>query len=352
MKNQTLREARPGAAAPNQIQGRHNLLLSFALVLPILFAACPKSDNSSNASNSPSNQPSAPASTSGANGFSADRAMEHVKKQLEFGPRPAGSTELVKTRAYIIDQLTSYGLKVTTDEFRASTPMGEKAMANVTAEIPGESTQFVILSSHYDSKYYKNITFLGANDPGSSVAELLELARVMAANTTKPKFTYWLTFFDGEEAFCEGWEQCGKPGAPDNTYGSRHMVEKLKRANELNRVRAMILFDMMGYKNLELGRDTMSTRWLQNIVWQTGRELGHSDVFVDRDEGVGGDDHEPFLEAGIDSLDIIQLSNYHYWHTDQDTIDKISGKSLKIVGDTILASLPKIEQYLSSHPKS
>jgi hypothetical protein len=109
---------------------------------------------------------------------------------------------------------------------------------------------------------------------------------------------------------------------------------------------------MMGYKNLELGRDTMSTRWLQNIVWQTGRELGHGDVFVDRDEGVGGDDHEPFLEAGIDSLDIIQLSNYSYWHTDQDTLDKISGKSLKIVGDTILASLPKIEQYLNSHPKS
>ena len=129
------------------------------------------------------------------------------------------------------------------------------------------------------------------------------------------------------------------------------MVEKLKKANELSRVRALILFDMMGYKTLELGRDTMSTRWLQNIVWETGRELGHGDIFVDRDEGVGGDDHEPFLAAGVDSLDIIQLNSYQYWHTPEDTLDKISAKSLKIVGDAIVASLPKIEDYLLKHPK-
>jgi len=193
--------------------------------------------------------------------------------------------------------------------------------------------------------------FVGANDPGSSVAELLELARVVAANHSKPKFTYWFVFFDGEEAFCKTWDECSKPGAPDNTYGSRHFVENLKKSNETGRVRAMILFDMMGYKDLELGRDTMSTRWLQNIVWQTGRELGYGNIFVDRDEGVGGDDHEPFLAAGIDSMDIIQLNSYEYWHTEQDTIDKVSGKSLKIVGDVIVASLPKLEQYLANHPR-
>src|SRR5258706_5800511 len=113
----------------------------------------------------------------------------------------------------------------------------------------------------------------------------------------------------------------------------------------------MILLDMMGYKNLELGRDTMSTRWLQDIVWQTGRESGYGNIFVNRDEGVGGDDHEPFLKAGIDSLDLIQLSNYRsgsveYWHNVEDSLDKISPKSMKVVGDVILASLPKIEQHV------
>jgi Zn-dependent M28 family amino/carboxypeptidase len=105
---------------------------------------------------------------------------------------------------------------------------------------------------------------------------------------------------------------------------------------------------MMGYKNLELGRDTMSTRWLQDIIWRTGRELGYGKVFVDRPEGVGGDDHEPFLRAGIDSVDLIQLEAYRYWHTAEDTLDKISAQSMKIVGESVLASLPRIEEYLQN----
>jgi glutaminyl-peptide cyclotransferase len=329
---------------------RSSLMLCLALIAPLLFAACPKSDGpeSPRGGMSTRTQPTPTlAPIPGAVAFNGERAMEHVKKQVEFGPRPPGSPELAKTRAYISEQLKSNGLKVTTDEFRASTPQGEKTMVNITAELPGESQDVVILSSHYDSKYYKNMRFVGANDPGASVGTLLELARVLAATNPKPKLTYWFTFFDGEEAFCEGWEECGKPDAPDNTYGSRHFVDQLRAKNELSRVRSMILLDLMGYKNLELGRDTMSTKWLQNIVWQTGRELGYGKIFVDRDEGVGGDDHEPFLKAGIDSLDLIQLSNYQYWHTPEDTIDKISPKSMKVVGDVILTSLPKIEERLS-----
>ena len=113
-------------------------------------------------------------------------------------------------------------------------------------------------------------------------------------------------------------------------------------------MRALILLDMMGYKNLELGRDTLSTRWLQDIIWQTGRELGHGKIFVDRPEGVGGDDHEPFLRAGVDAVDIIQLNGYPYWHTPQDTLDKISAESMKTVGDTVINSLPRVEKYLQS----
>ena len=317
------------------------------VVLTLFIAACPGNDKGPNVSGS-----GRPAETSSpvadATDFDGQRAMDHVRKQIEFGPRIPGSAQLEKTREYIIDTLKSSGLNVRTDEFTPSTPVGDKKMVNITAEIPGESQDVVIISSHYDTKLFTNMQFVGANDPGTSVGTLLEIGRVLAANQQKPKFTYWLVFFDGEEAFCEEWDQCGKPNAPDNTYGSRHYVDQLRKNNELIRLRALILLDMMGYKNLELGRDSMSTRWLQDIVWSTAREIGYGKYFVDRPEGVGGDDHEPFLRAGIDAVDIIQLSGYPYWHRVDDTADKVSPQSMKIVGDTVLASLPRIDQYLQS----
>jgi len=285
--------------------------------------------------------------------FNGERAMEHVKKQLAIGPRVAGSPEGAKTRDYIASSLKSFGITAKADEFQVLTPLGSKTMVNLTAEIPGESTDVLMIASHYDSKFFKDMRFLGANDPGTSVGTLLELARVLSASPQKPKLTYWLVFFDGEESFCEQWEQCQnanpadpKNPLPDNTYGSREFVAQLQRRNEVKRVRALILLDMMGAKNLELGRDDMSTRWLQDIVWQTAKEAGYGKVFVERPEGVGGDDHEPFLHAGIDSLDLIQLSNYQYWHRADDTIDKVSAQSMKIVGEVVLASLPKIAERL------
>jgi Zn-dependent M28 family amino/carboxypeptidase len=301
--------------------------------------------------------PDAPASPAkSASDFDGERAFEHVRKQVEFGPRPPGSAELEKTRAYMIDQLQSYGLKVTTDEFHPVTPVGDRKMVNVTAELPGESTDVIIISSHYDTKLIKDFKFVGANDAGASTGELLELARVMAASKTKPKLTYWFVFFDGEEALCFGWDECHNPNPadpkkplPDNTYGSRRYVAQLIERNELKRVRAMILFDMMGYKDLRIPRETeMSTSWLIDTVWQTASQLGHGAQFVSVSEGVGGDDHEPFLRAGIESLDIIQLAGYPYWHTKEDTLDKVSAKSLKIVGDVVLTSLPKIEERLAN----
>ena len=288
--------------------------------------------------------------------FDADRAFEYVKQQVDFGPRPPASPELEKTRAYILDQLRSFGLNVTTDEFHATTPLGDKKMANIVAELPGSSPDIIIMASHFDTKYFKDIKFVGANDAGSSTGALMEIARVLAAR--KPnKLTYRFVFFDGEEAFCREWDDCHNPNPadpkdplPDNTYGSRHYVSQLVTKNEVSRVKAMILMDMMGYKDLKLGRADLGTLWLQDIVWQTGKQLGYKQ-FVDAQEGVGDDDHSPFLKAGIDSLDIIQLSTYPYWHTKEDTLDKVSAKSLKVVGDTIITSLPKIEDRIQSRSR-
>jgi len=325
------------------------LALTFVLIVPLLLLGCPSRTNKPADGSTP--PPTSPAKSD----FDGDRAFEQVRKQVEFGPRPAGSAELEKTRNYMIDQLKSSGLTVTTDEFQATTPIGERKMVNVTAELPGESNDVVIISSHYDTKYFKNIKFVGANDGGSSTGALMEIARVMAANKLKPKMTYWFVFFDGEEAFCFDWDECHNPNPadprtplPDNTYGSRRYVAQLIEKNELKRVRAMILLDIIGYKNLSLGRDGMSTTWLLDTVWGTAKQLGYGNVFVDARESIGDDDHAPFLRAGVDALDIIQLSTYPYWHTKEDTLDKISAKSLKTVGDAVLGSLPKIEERLAN----
>jgi glutaminyl-peptide cyclotransferase len=328
---------------------RHTTTLTRACALILLvfvFTGCPK--------NQPPRQPRVGVSSDSSprlppipTAFNGERALTHVRKQIDFGPRPPGSPQLEKTRAYIVDELKSYGLTVTVDEFTAKTPHGEKKMANITGELAGETKTTLLIASHYDTKFYKDMHFVGANDPAASVGTVLEIGRVLGSLRFKPKFTVKLVFFDGEESFCEGWDDCGNRDNPDNTYGSRQYVAQLKAKNELDNYAAMILLDMIGYKQLELGRDPTSIRWLQDIIWETGRELGHGKIFVDREEGVGGDDHEPFIRAGIDSVDLIQLSSYPYWHKPEDTIDKISAQSVKIVGDTVLASLPKIVAHIT-----
>lgn len=273
--------------------------------------------------------------------FEGQRAYEHVKKLVEFGPHPSGSKALELARKYILQQT---GGRL--EEWTADTPAGKLKMANIVVELKGQTDDTIIIAGHYDTKRFKEFSFVGANDGGSSAGALIEIARILRASSATRHFSYRLVFFDGEEAVCREWDECGKPGAPDNTYGSRYHVGLLKTRNHLKGVRALILLDMVGYDKLELGRDDMSTPWLVDILWQTARALGYSKQFVERVEDVGGDDHAPFLRAGVPSVDLIQLSTYPHWHTPEDTLDKISPHSLKAVGDVVLASLPRLEEKL------
>jgi glutaminyl-peptide cyclotransferase len=275
--------------------------------------------------------------------FDGRRAFEHVSKLVGFGPRPSGSKALELSRRYIVGQLRG---EVTRDEWVADTPAGKVKMVNLVAELPGETEDTIIIASHYDTKRFKEFPFVGANDGGSSSGVLIELERLLAA--AHRHFTYRFVFFDGEEAVCREWDECGKPGEPDNTYGSRRYVARLRASNQLKRVRALILLDMIGYDRLELGRDDMSTPWLVDVLWKTASENGYARQFVNRPEGVGGDDHEPFLRAGIPAIDLIQLGSYPHWHTPADTLDKIAPASLKAIGDVVLAALPRIEERLKS----
>jgi Zn-dependent M28 family amino/carboxypeptidase len=281
--------------------------------------------------------------------FDAERAFAHVKAQVDIGPRPAGSAALEKAREYITRELKSYDLPVSLLEFQAQTPKGKVAMKNIIAELPGSSPEVIILASHYDTKLYKEFTFLGANDGGSSTGALLEIARVLKQQGPR-KYTYRFVFFDGEEAFCGSWSECldGK----DNTYGSRHMADHIRATGELKKIKAVILLDMIGDKDLTIPREQSSSGWLVDVIWGTAAELGYQKEFPSRTFAVGDDDHMPFIRAGVPAVDIIDLEygvgleDNRYWHTKEDTLDKLSPRSLKIVGDIVILSLPRIESQI------
>lgn len=340
-KNRAL-QAHAADPSPPATHRRRKRALAFSFI--ILFAAAsarldfePKADARAAASARQSKETGA--------AFDGERALAHVRRLVDFGPRPSGSDALGRARDYIKGELKSYGLKVTTDEFKAKTPVGRRRMTNVSAEIKGTGDDFIVIASHYDTKLYKEFRFVGANDGGSSTGALLELARALSSRP-RGAVGYRLVFFDGEEATCREWDECKNDGSPDNTYGSRRYVARLRERGELKRLRALVLLDMMGYEKLSLGRDTMSTPWLVDVVWKTAAELGYGREFASRPEDVGGDDHAPFLDAGVPSLDIIQLNSYPFWHQPEDTLDKLSARSLRAVGEVVLASLPRIEARL------
>ena len=276
--------------------------------------------------------------------FDSAKAWTHLQAMVNIGPRPAGSAELRQTRAYITRQITALGLQVEEQPFVADTPVGKVDMVNLIVRLPGKRPERILFTGHYDTKPMKDSVFVGASDGASSGAMLIELARVFKDRARE--FTYEFVWLDGEEAFCMNWDECGKPGSPDNTYGSRYYVQAAKKAGVTSALKANILVDMVGDKDLRIVRETQSTKWLVDIVWATAKRLGHGAIFPD-ESMVIEDDHVPFLEAGIPSVDIIDL-DYPAWHNmnGRDTIDKVSAKSLQIVGDVIVAAVPDIEKRL------
>ena len=271
--------------------------------------------------------------------FDGGRAYEHLRQIVGFGPRPAGSQALEAARRYIVQQLSAAGVKAAEQAFTAETPIGPLRMVNVSAVIPGKRTDRIVIGGHYDTKLFRQFRFVGANDGGSSAAFLIELARVLKARANP--FTVEIVFFDGEESMLPDW------GPGDNTYGSRHYVGDVKSAGRLAEIRAFILVDMIGDRDLDIAREGESTTWLTDLVWASARRLGYGRHFLNDVEPIGGDDHFPFLEAGVPAVDII---DFHYppWHTAGDTLDTVSARSMQIVGEVLIDALPAIESRLSA----
>jgi glutaminyl-peptide cyclotransferase len=261
------------------------------------------------------------------NGFDAVHAFSDLKHLGGFGPRPAGSRNLERARKWIVDQLTEAGANVQEDTFAAATPLGSVRMTNIIAKIPGAMPSIVIVGGHHETKRMST-QFVGANDGGSSAAFLLEMARVLACRTNK--LTYWLVFFDGEEAV-QRWS------ASDSFYGSRHFAAKLSAEHIQNRVSAALVVDMIADAHLNIRPEARSTPWLNNIMLNEANRLGFGRYFLNRPQNID-DDHLPFLRLGIPAVDIIDLDYGPlnlYWHTRYDTPERCSAASLATVGAVV-----------------
>ncbi len=289
------------------------------------------------AGNAPGTAEDAPAPEK-PDGFDGKRAYAQVAKQVSFGPRPAGSAALGQLQEYLETELKSYGCAVDTDSFSADTPAGRLPMKNIVAKIPGETPGIILLGTHYDTKRLEN--FVGADDGGSSTGVMLEIARVLCGQKKAGKYAVWIAFFDGEEAVNKEWKD------PDNRYGSRQMAAKMATDGELKRVKAFILVDLVGGKNPHFMRDAESTKWLKDYVWGVAGKLGYGDVFGSAPTDFGGDDHFSFTTRHVASVDIMDLDTVNdvpYWHTPEDTMDKISAKTMAIVGHVVLESVKGLE---------
>jgi glutaminyl-peptide cyclotransferase len=270
--------------------------------------------------------------------FDSARAFEHLRALVAIGPRPPGSAGIQQARSYLTTQLKNLGLSPIEQPFEAQTPLGPMKMVNISVRLPGKRPERVIIGGHYDTKLFREFRFVGASDGGSSAAMLLELARVLK-DRERP-LTIELVFFDGEEATLPDWT------GTDHTYGSRHYVAAARKDGSLSAIKGMILLDMVGDRNLTIRKETRSTPWMTAIIWDSARRLGHQSVFLDESFPVE-DDHAAFLDAGIPAVDVIDL-DYAQWHTADDNLDAVSARSLQVVGDVIVESLPKIVARL--HP--
>jgi Zn-dependent M28 family amino/carboxypeptidase len=264
-------------------------------------------------------------------------ALRHVERLVAIGPRVAGSAGAERARAYIVSELRRFAIEPEVQQFEATTPRGRVRMANIIARLPGRRPDVIMLAGHYDTKLFNSFRFVGANDGGSSAALLIELARRLAK--APREYTVWVVWFDGEEAF-ETWT------STDSLYGSRYLATELERTGRLPR--ALVLMDMIGDRDLNIRRDTYSTPWLNDIVWASATRLGYAKHFLNEPMPVE-DDHAPFLKAGVAAALLIDF-DYPPWHTADDTLDKLSARSLAVVGDVVLDALPSIEQYLTTQP--
>ena len=270
--------------------------------------------------------------------FSGERAFEHVSKLVAFGPRPSGSPELEQSRRYIEEQLGAAGWNVQRQTFTDPTPHGAVTFVNLIARPVGSRPEDAraIVCTHYDTKYYAALRFVGANDGGSGTGALLELARALARDKDLARRVE-LVFFDGEEAIVDFNVQTPPY---DGLYGSRHYAHTLSGERRAGQYKLGYLWDMMGDKDLDITLPADSPSKLMQGIFAAADALGTRGHFGFFKGGGILDDHQPLNAVGIPTIDLIDF-DFAAWHTPADTLDKVSAESLQTVGQATLYALCK-----------
>ena len=270
----------------------------------------------------------------------AKRAFQYTREVTAFGPRYMGNENHKKLERYITDHLK--GDEVEDDVFTADTVEGKFPVRNIIAKFPGTKDGIIVILGHYDTNYpLRNIGYVGANDGGSSTAILLEFANQLRVAPGKKRdgYSVWLVWTDGEEAVRK-WSDT------DSLYGTRHLAERWEKDGTLKKIKALMVMDMIGDADLDILRDTNGTPWLLDLIYSAAERLGYQSHFYAA-QGPIEDDHLPFVKRGVPSADVIDLDygyNNVFHHTAQDTIDKLSPKSLEITGDTIMLTIHMLDQ--------
>jgi glutaminyl-peptide cyclotransferase len=276
------------------------------------------------------------------------RAMQYTKDIVKFGPRPLGSQNHKKVEEYLDAHLR--GDQVEDDTFTAKTPVGSFPVHNIVAKYPGTKNGIILVASHYDTNYpLRNTSYVGANDGASTSGLLLELADQLRGKT-RDGYSIWLVWDDAEEAMVPDTEM---DFMADSLYGITHLAEKWQADGTLKGVKAFLLADMLGDSDLDVDRDENSTPWLEDVVGEAAKRLGYQSHFFARVNKVS-DDHIPFVNRGVPSADLIDFTygyNNVFWHTPQDTIDKLSPKSLEIAGGVILETARILDKMDPLPPK-
>jgi glutaminyl-peptide cyclotransferase len=318
----------------------NRLTTTFLMLLTLALSACARSNSSTASADAPepATAPKPVANSNAPPAFNASRAMQYVKEIVAFGPRPIGSDNHKKVENYILGHLKSD--EVEQDAFDISPPEGKFSVRNILAKFPGSKDGIIVIASHYDTNWpLRNTPYVGANDGASSSALLLEIANQLRGKK-RDGYSVWLLWDDAEESMQLPWND------PESLYGVRHLAEKWEKDGTLKKIKAFILEDMIGDADLNVDRVVEATPWLEDLVLQAATDVGYQSHFFGREISVE-DDYTPFLKRGVPAVDLIDFEygyNNVFWHKTQDTVDKLSPKSLAIVGTVTLETVHLLDQ--------
>ncbi len=286
----------------------------------------------------------APLATPAQQHFDGAHALDYARQLVAIGPRWPTGPGHIKAEEFLRSHFQRDRDQLEQDTFTADTPIGPVPMCNFIVRYPGKKPGVILLGTHYETNYpLRNIGFVGANDGAATTGLLMAIGDRLHAETAGGKkldgYSVWLVFFDGEEAI-NAWSRS------DSTYGSRHLAARWGRDGTLGQIKAFMLADMIGDKDLDIQRESNSTTWLISLVGQAAHKFGYDRYFFQREMAVE-DDHLPFVARGVPSIDVIDLDygpDNSYHHTAQDTMDKVSARSLTIDGDVFMETIRLIDQ--------